>query len=566
MAQSGSTSSLLAAQGDTSFVMTMVPGSPRTHLASPPTRPRRDMAPDEDFLNLPSAPAAHRGVRASGSKGGYIQLADGPTESSPLPKDKLRLVYFTFFLQGLSMLVPWNMFITAEPYYRHRFAGTPHQDNFENVITVASVGSTALGITAAVHYAKGFNMRFSVALPTALNIAILLANSVMVLADKLDAELVFYLTVLSVIICGANTALMQFGIFGLAGRFPLPITQAVMAGQGLAGISVSALSVLTTLGESASSTKPLDPDEVKQTAFVYFFVATVVVAIALVAFSLMSRLRFAMHYAFLHEAEVQRLNRTILDSPVHSPHSGNHSPQSTPPRDFFPPQTSISGASLDGIGRAGGGLVDESNSAVSDFVVIRFIWAEGLSVLMVFCTTLCVFPAVTSQIRSMQNPQNSPLPAAGRFFGDLWVPLSFLNFNVCDTLGRVLASWYVLQPSAAKLMAAARLALIPLLLACNVITSAAGSIVAGSLPAYEAGHVVLDNDAWPLGLVALLGLSNGYAASCIMMRAPKAVPDERLASQAGTLMVLFLQFGLFLGASSSFAVRGYLCACNPLQS
>merc|ERR1712232_32043 len=133
----------------------------------------------------------------------------------------------------------------------------------------------------------------------------------------------------------------------------------------------------------------------------------------------------------------------------------------------------------------------------------------------------------TSQIRSLQNPENLSLPAAGRFFGDLWVPVSFLNFNVSDTLGRVVASWHVLDPRVAKLAAAARLVLGPLLLSCNVVASSTASANSG---------VLLDSDLWPLGLVAMLGMSYGYVASCVMMRGPKAVPDDRMASQAGTLM------------------------------
>jgi equilibrative nucleoside transporter 1/2/3 len=54
-----------------------------------------------------------------------------------LPVDKYRLVYWVFFLQGIGMLFPWNVFITANEYFKIRFKGSDFGDNFQSYFSIA---------------------------------------------------------------------------------------------------------------------------------------------------------------------------------------------------------------------------------------------------------------------------------------------------------------------------------------------------------------------------------------------------------------------------------------------
>ncbi|KAL9554267.1 hypothetical protein MBANPS3_002907 [Mucor bainieri] len=55
-----------------------------------------------------------------------IQIDDDGLE------DKYKLVYWIYFIYGIAMLLPWNVFITASEYFARRFAETPYEEKFQN--------------------------------------------------------------------------------------------------------------------------------------------------------------------------------------------------------------------------------------------------------------------------------------------------------------------------------------------------------------------------------------------------------------------------------------------------
>ena len=95
---------------------------------------------------------------------------------------------------------------------------------------------------------------------------------------------------------------------------------------------------------------------------------------------------------------------------------------------------------------------------------------------------------------------------------------------------------------------------VPLFMMCNVVPSSGASPPA-SPP--------LASDAWPLLVMAAFSLSNGWLTSCALMHAPEAVPPSE-RGRAGSLMICFLNGGLFVGSALSFAVKSAMCGgCNP---
>ena len=496
------------------------------------------------------------------------------------PIDHNKTVYKIFFLQGLGMLFPWNIYITAQSYYAHRFEHTPNEKTFTFWFSTWFQVANILGLGVAVYYGHKFNMRFSVAVPMVINAIVLMGTTALVKVGTVTAEDVFLITCGSVIVCGICTALLQLGIFGLAGRFPNVYMQAVMSGQGMSGISVSLISIFSTLAEPAEI-KDLSFADVQESAFFYFLVATIVIIITLFAFNLMSHLDFAQYYAFAdtqweqaREAEtrvavqesplvqgkravpdttplllrlggaeenniVPPFQRSIMESPVYS----RRSSPSQSPRDS--PCTSP--------GRPGGD-VDYEETNIPASKLLCYIWKDAVSVFFVFFLTLCVFPGVTSEIRSVKNPDNVSLPAAGRFYGDLWVPFSFLCFNTGDTLGRIIAAYVKLSSNSTFFCSILRFVFVPLFLNCNVQTTKTGN---GVVPYF-------DDDLYPILFMVIMAMSNGFLASSAMMNGPDNVPPSS-ASKAGTLMAFFLELGLVLGCSFSFALQAIACKCNPFD-
>ena len=489
------------------------------------------------------------------------------------PIDHNGSVYKIFFLQGLGMLFPWNIYITAQSYFAHRLQDTPESSTFLFWFSTLFQVANILGLGIAVYYGHKFNMRFSVAIPMIINAVVLVGTTALVRMDAVEHQMVFLITCASVMICGICTALLQLGIFGLAGRFPNVYMQAVMSGQGMSGISVALISLFSTLAEPASSSN-LSYNDVKESAFFYFLVATIVIIATLLAFNLMTHLDFAQFYAFAdtqweeprprkkkqpkkkREMRAKRIKyeeqalvdsqplllrlggveedtpvqkrRSIMESPVFSRRSTpSETPQESPENS---PYSSSRGSNLSP------GNDHGSEQQVSKWKLLGYIWRDGVAVFFVFFLTLSIFPAVTSKIRSVNNPEGIPLPKAGRFYGDLWIPFSFLCFNVGDTLGRVGAAYVKLSTEVTLGASLVRLIFVPLILNC--------SFSADTTPYFN-------NDVYPIAFVLTMAMSNGFLASCAMMNAPGNAP-ACAASKAGTWMAFFLELGLVSGCSFSY--------------
>ncbi len=521
--------------------------------------------------------------KKKGGTGAKITKFDSGDFVLPPPIDHNKTVYKIFFLQGLGMMFPWNVYITAQSYYKHRFEDSTHQSNFTFWFSTSFQIANIVGLALAVYYGSKFNMRFSVAFPMVVNCIVLIATTSLVETHGISADFLFLLTCGFVATCGVCTALLQLGIFGLAGRFPNVYMQAVMSGQGMAGIAVSLINIFTTVSEPTTKSN-LSFNDIKESAFMYFLIATIVVVVTLLSFNLMSYLDFAQYYAFTDTQEEQNQRRKErLQAHRERKRSEKNSIDSTPllmklggPEDpgIIPPfqrsimespvysRRSTPGASPNGSPSRGASPnsdyedleADDKNAgnSVGTCKIISYLWADAMGVFLVFFVTLSLFPGVTAEIRSVNNPQNIPAPASGRFFGDLWVPISFLCFNVGDTLGRVLTAYVKLSTKPVLFLAILRLGFVPLFLNCNVVP-------AGFEPN---DNVLFKNDLIPILLMAGMAISNGFLASCAMMNGPENVPDN-VASRAGTLMAFFLEFGLILGCTASFGLQAIVCRCNP---
>ena len=188
---------------------------------------------------------------------------------------------------------------------------------------------------------------------------------------------------------------------------------------------------------------------VKAESFSYFLVSTIVVAVTIVAFLSLSWSTFGKYYAFGHNVDdatselaaagdvmyrdndleeellnnlrivsndtstntlknmndlsfltpksrarrrAQLQNQSILNSPVFQ------SSTSSSPIDH----TDIVACTTRGS--------DEEYTSLSTCTLISYIWKHALSVCLTFVVTLSVFPGITSDIRSQNNPNNIRCP------------------------------------------------------------------------------------------------------------------------------------------------------------
>lgn len=160
--------------------------------------------------------------------------------------------------------------------------------------------------------------------------------------------------------------------------------------------------------------------------------------------------------------------------------------------------------------------------------ISRFAFA----VFFAFTVTLSVFPGATSEIVSSRRCDQG----RSRFFAtDVFVMFSFVSFNAFDLLGRLAAGLAVVLPKdllpTASLL---RLGFVPLFLACRSEKSRFRNW--------------LSSDIFPIILMPLFAFTNGYVGSLSMMA------GSQKGAWAGTAMVLFLSGGLLAGSLLSFLV------------
>ncbi|KAJ0678456.1 putative equilibrative nucleoside transporter [Helianthus annuus] len=116
-----------------------------------------------------------------------------------------------------------------------------------------------------------------------------------------------------------------------------------------------------------------------------------------------------------------------------------------------------------------------------------------------------------------------------------WYPIILITcFNVFDLVGKVLTSFYVVENS--KVVIGASFARLVFFLVCLACLH---------------GPMFLRTEIPVTVVTCLLGLTNGYLTSCLMMVAPKTVPLQH-SETAGIVLVVFLLIGLAIGSVFSW--------------
>lgn len=313
------------------------------------------------------------------------------------------------------------MFLAASPYFASRFFARPSIANtFQSaILTVSTITNLAVTlILTNLQRAANYPNRIKLALVINTAAFALLTLSTFIFRDVgPEAYLVFLLV--DVCFAALATGLFQNGAFAFAASFGRPeYTQAIMLGQGIAGVLPSLAQIISVL----IVPPPKDPgqndsdngDAIGTSAFIYFLTA-VVVSI----FTLLSFLPLAKRYESLVESRAQ----------------------------------------------------DQDHSSTRKFVSIptllrKLHWLAG-SVAICFVVTM-FFPVFTVKILSVRTPPRNRL-----FDPEVFIPLSFFWWNLGDMVGRTITMGELnarlrRQPLVLFVFGVARFAFLPLYMLCNL--------------------------------------------------------------------------------------------------
>lgn len=217
------------------------------------------------------------------------------------PVDSSYLCYGILLFEGIGNLFPWNAFITAFPYFATRFCGTYFSDNFESYFAFAYNLSQTFGLLFSVFFQKRLTPQSMIVWPLIIYFFVFFLTTATVAID-FESNLVFWATLVSTSLCGLCGALQSGGLFALAAKFPSTYTNAIMNGQGLAGLIVAVSSIITILAakqsafcDTADESTEGSCDEfyVDKSALAYFSIGSALIFACIGAFLLLQRLQFA---------------------------------------------------------------------------------------------------------------------------------------------------------------------------------------------------------------------------------------------------------------------------------
>mmetsp|Transcript_19162 Transcript_19162/g.33761 ORF Transcript_19162/g.33761 Transcript_19162/m.33761 type:complete len:473 (-) Transcript_19162:48-1466(-) len=183
---------------------------------------------------------------------------------------------------------------------------------------------------------------------------------------------------------------------------------------------------------------------------------------------------------------------------------------------------------------------DEFTDELDEVAVFSAVKGPAACIFLTFTVTLSLFPSWVSELRSSHECQSH-----FRLSNDLYIPFSFLFFNIGDLVGRMWAERISVEhiPHLSKklvLGAMLRGVFFPLFLMCLTTFSGESSMV-------------IRSDFFSLLVQFLFAVSNGLLVSTSFMWSPHLVAHTaELQERAGEVMTFALSFGLLSGSLLAF--------------
>jgi len=162
------------------------------------------------------------------------------------------------------------------------------------------------------------------------------------------------------------------------------------------------------------------------------------------------------------------------------------------------------------------------------WIILRHVWKMQFLLFLTYFSTMLVWPGIFTEIRSYQFlPQDTE---------NWWSLLLFLQFSVLDCIGRLMTPHRMgLTNQNIHYIVLIRLGLLPLIIFCAM------------------GYIT--NDLLAIGLIGLIGFTNGYIGSLCIIFATELVDSQEEKAIVGGFTSFFLNVGLVLGTTAAYATE-----------
>eukprot|EP00347_Sterkiella_histriomuscorum_P017529 403348991 len=477
------------------------------------------------------------------------------------PIDKGNVAYFIMLLYGIGSLLPWSAICTALDFFQEKLVG--YQPDF--VFGMANNGLLTVIQTFILLYGHKFGYILRIgggfSIIAALMVALPLA------ANYLNPDAGFAACISLLIIFGAMGGIVQGSIFGLGGILPKQHMGAIMLGNGLSGITLNILRMITLAA--------LPPKEGSDNNFkgslIYFIIASIMVFVCALSIFVFMRLPYVQYYLKKTSDQKQRTVRRISgmrendliddgDREILQLSSDNLLNSGVINKTNSYQNSELLNSEHQKLGSQTSAITDfqeqkpqnqdlkiahqsHQHTTFVAFVIMvkhsfNYAWQFLTGIASVFLVTFVVYPGVALRInlKFMDFIENVHLEGA-------WTRQLFIFiFNIFDTVGRWLADKSFGQSSDRVVLVLTYL---------RVIFIATFLLIAfDEPPMWLFGS---NSDWFKILNMILFAVSNGYCSTQLAIKAPSRAPDS-IKEQVGTLIGLFITLGIFLGSLIAIGV------------
>lgn len=445
-------------------------------------------------------------------------MADPIFSLGPCSLTLSRLRYCTFTIIGITLLWPWNCFLSASAYYGQRLAHTPSFVKIYSLtmMTVSTIVSTTYSCYLS-QAQRGVDYSQRICIGLVVTIVVFALMAVSCVSDwfiRMNDRVFLTFLMGMVLVSAMATCLAQNGTMATVNLLSQVYTNAVMVGQAIAGtltalaLIVSVLVVGTSPRTAAENGAYVDKN---YGVFVYYITASLISVASIALLALTGYI----------QTEAQYLNLNML---------------------FEEGSADMGVGTSDDLDNWKPGTDDAVPSPANHaFVPFSVLWAKLKLIVMTIFVTFSVsllFPVFAAVVESVHTDSPS------RFFQkSIYIPFIYFVWNLGDLFGRVLCGaansvFLVSSPTHLINYAMLRFLFIPLLMTCNIHPSGLVPIVA--------------SDTWYILLQFLFGFSNGQlATSCFMVVGDHCDSDDEKKAAGGSTTV-FLNMGLAVGSALSY--------------
>ncbi|KAJ2590264.1 hypothetical protein H4R99_007162 [Coemansia sp. RSA 1722] len=441
-------------------------------------------------------------------------LSDMDNHGAPGPEalaKSKRNTYLLFLGMGLATLLPWNLFISAFEFYRYQFAGGSHLQTFQNSFSVAYMVTNFVSTIYAMVTVTRSDPNKRILGGLIANTLAYVVGIGMPLMRGYRGDTSFYIAMLQLVTTAVSSGMLTNSLFALVSHFSPSHVEGVLSGQAVAGLIATTAQLITAYTVAPAAPPSLQP------AFASLDADEGLISRTIAYFAFATLVNLSLTAAFVYtRKDPYYQHQSRLACPLPSTAQGNAISES---------ELLISSAQLSPLA-SGAGVFKATFRQISGYAYV---------ILLDFAVTLSVFPSVTALVESTSGFK-------------LLTEWHFLIYNVGDYLGRRAApSIPIFRASSLMAIALARILLIPAFFVCHL--------------SFSAWYNWIESDYVFLGLVVVLGITNGYLSTRSAIIAPGLSDQPTIA---GSIVAISISTGLATGSLLSWPVRAAGCLCSPL--